>query len=179
MAIGLQELLGTTMRVDGFHVAAGATAGRATGEVSAFVTTAGAGGRIEPLDEVLARLISSSQRSYTDLLAVRAGGRMYGGPSQPRRGLSGGPTLYVGLELRSFVERDIELDEDEQFTVTLSPNSQRLDLGPVFGVGLDLWLGANAALRLSMLDRVRIRPGLGLRPVVHEATVIYEIVYRP
>jgi len=179
MSVGIQDLLGTTAPMDGLHVAAGATEGHATGEVSVYITTGGAGARIEPLDGLLASLGSSSQRSYADLLSVSAGGRLYGGPAEPQRGLSGGPTLYAGLELRSFVERDIVANADGQITITLSPNSQRLDLGPVFGVGLDVWVGAHAAFRLSMLDRVRIRPQLVQSPIIQEATVIYEIVYRP
>ena len=49
----------------------------------------------------------------------------------------------------------------------------------MLGAGVELWMGAHAVARLSMLDRIRILPSSDTNLVHHEPTVIYELVYRP
>ncbi len=180
MAVGAQNTASGARSFDGIRVAAGASRDRWAGEMALFLAT-GSATQYSGLDEVLTTLVPDWDRaSLVDLFSVSVGTRLYLGNPEPERRWSGGTSLIGGVELRSFVAREVvQKQEPSGTTIELDANGQRLGLGPVLGIGIDLWMGAHAGLRLSELDRIRIRDEGNGTVVRHDLTTVYEIVYRP
>jgi hypothetical protein len=69
-----------------------------------------------------------------------------------------GPLLLGGVELRRSVLRTLTSSPiDAQSVVVLDPADVQYDIGPVAGVGLDLWVTPSVRLRASGVDRIRYR----------------------
>jgi len=180
MAVGAQDVMGGARVIDGIRIGAGASQAHWTGEMAMFLST-GSATEYSGLDKILSEIQPETDRfTFVDLFTVTGGLRYYLGSVEPQRKWSGGPSLIAGAELRSFVQRQLIVDEETlEASISLVPNSQKLDIGPVLGIGIDLWMGAHAALRLSMLDRIRIRNEGNGAFVRQDFAAIYEIVYRP
>jgi hypothetical protein len=162
-------------------VVAGARFGGWGAEVELFAA-AGSYLRESALDRQLEALVPGIRRSaFLDVFGAALVGE-WGVPAPGRgEGPRGGPALRAGVELRRAVLREVHYDSAGTFQVTLLREVDALDVGPVLGAGVDLWLGGGGRLRVCAVDRARLRR---LAPTAprrwdHELVLLLDLIVSP
>jgi len=142
--------------LDGPRLSAGLRSGPVGVHATLFVA-AGSYLRESSIDRQLEKLEQlDGYASYLDTFAVSVVGEL--GMPAPTAGVQAGPVLLGGAEFRRSVLRRVTTDPaDDSLRFELDPDESQLDIGPVVGLGVDVWAGARGRLRVAGLDRIRLR----------------------
>jgi hypothetical protein len=146
--------------LDGPRLVAGLRSGPVSVELDVFFA-AGSYLRESSIDRKLFSLFTDASfqgyDTYLDVFTVSLMGELGMPPPKTRKWMSG-PLLLGGVELRRSVLRTLTSSPiDAQSVVVLDPADVQYDIGPVAGVGLDLWVTPSVRLRASGVDRIRYR----------------------
>ncbi len=146
--------------LDGPRLIAGLRSGPVAVELDVFFA-AGSYLRESSIDRKLVGVFTDENfegyDTYLDVFTVSLMGEL-GMPAPKTRKWQSGPLLLGGVELRRGVLRKLTPSQfEDQSIVILDPADVQYDIGPVAGVGLDLWVTPSVRLRASGVDRVRYR----------------------